>query len=276
LQKISIIQGRLSPRPFPKLQAFPSDTWEEEFNIAKELDFYSIEWIFEINNFKRNPIWSQIGRSQIKEIIATSGVPVKSVCADYFLESPFFRVPDDVRKRNISILMDLIRFSSDIGVKSILLPVLETAEIKNDEERKLLLDAIWQCVPLIEKHDIRICFETELPAVEYLSLVSALNSPYIGAYYDSGNCAAKGFDMSSDVAVLGDKLFNVHIKDRPVNGVSTYLGEGATNFNEAIPILIKNDYKGLLVLQSYFGEDYIGDAIRNKKYINDIIERVTV
>jgi hexulose-6-phosphate isomerase len=271
LLKVSIIQGRLSPRPFPKLQEFPAKTWANEFVLAEQLGFFSIEWIFALNDFEHNPIWSNEGRKKIRDIAST--VQVKSVCADYFLESPFYRVPSDIRKKNISILRELISRSAEIGVESILLPVLETAEINTAEERELFIDAIGQCLPTLEKNGIRLGFEAELPAHEYLELVSVFNSPFIGAYYDAGNCAAKGYSTKEDFIILSDKLLNIHIKDRPVNGQSTYLGEGAANFEEALPILIKQEFKGLLVLQSYFGEDYLNDAVRNKKYIDDILGR---
>ena len=270
-RKISIIQGRLSPRPFPKLQVFPAKTWELEFNLAGQLGFYSIEWIFCLAEY--NPIWSAAGRKKIRELVSASGVQIKSICADYFLENPFFRGPDDIRKKNILIFMDLIRHSAEIGVQSILLPVLETSEIRNTEEHKLLLDAVGQSLPLLEEYGIKVGFETELPAQDYLKLVSALNSPRVGAYYDFGNCAAKGYDTTENINILKDKLINVHLKDRPVSGQSVYLGEGAANFKKALPKLIQQGFDGLFVLQPYFGEDYLSDALRNKKYINDILEK---
>jgi len=252
------------------------ETWEAEFNIAKQFGFYSIEWIFELNNYKNNPIWTETGRRKICEIVTSSGVGIESVCADYFLKSPFYRVTEDVRSDNICLLQTLIRYSSEIGAKTILLPVLEDSEIRDDDERKLLQDAIDQCIPFLEEYEIKLGIEAELPAREYLELVSYFNSPYVGAYYDSGNCAAKGFDMREDVQILSDKLMNIHLKDRLVGGQSTYLGCGACNFEGALPMLVKQGYEGLLVMQAYFGNDYIEDTERNKKYIEDILDRSTL
>ena len=89
MNKIGIIQGRLSPRPYPKLQAFPIESWQQEFKYAKELGYDFIEWIFEDNRYQENPIWTAQGREKIKQCIKETGVTVESVCADFFLENPF-------------------------------------------------------------------------------------------------------------------------------------------------------------------------------------------
>ena len=47
MNKVGVIQGRLSPRPYPKLQEFPWRTWRKEFEHAEKIGFDFIEWIFE-------------------------------------------------------------------------------------------------------------------------------------------------------------------------------------------------------------------------------------
>ena len=83
--RIGVMQGRLSPRPESRLQAFPHETWPEEFAHAKRLGFSYLEWIYEAERAEENPIASAAGRAAIRACAAASGTPVGSVCADYFM-----------------------------------------------------------------------------------------------------------------------------------------------------------------------------------------------
>ena len=271
MNKIGIIQGRLSARPYPKLQEFPWNSWEKEFEYAKDLGFDFIEWIFEKNRWEENPIWTSDGRRRINEIIKKSGVNVESVCADYFLENPFFRRNGYTLKDNVNVLKELIKKMSEIGAKTILLPVLESAEIRCIEDEEILAEAIFEVIPTLQESEIKLGFETELPIDKYLDLIMRFNSNYIGAYYDAGNCTFCGHDMREDMEILKNKVINIHVKDRKKGGSSVFLGTGDTNFKEGIPYLINNGFTGDFVLQTYFEDDYLGEARKNLCYIKQLI-----
>src|SRR6187549_3224184 len=83
--RIGVMQGRLSPRPAGKLQEFPWHSYRDEFAKAARLGLHSIEWIFEAPRFEENPLWTEAGREEIRELVVQSGVHVQSVCADYFM-----------------------------------------------------------------------------------------------------------------------------------------------------------------------------------------------
>ena len=53
VNKIGIMQGRLSKQKGIRIQEFPRDTWEQEFEKAKDIGFDTIEWIFDS---KDNPM----------------------------------------------------------------------------------------------------------------------------------------------------------------------------------------------------------------------------
>lgn len=271
MNKIGIIQGRLSARPFPKLQEFPWKSWEKEFQYAGEIGYDFIEWIFEANKYEDNPIWTADGRRKIKKQVAESGVPVCSVCADYFLENPFFRRKEYSLKHNISILRELIKKTREIGADTILLPVLENAEIRCLEDEKILAEAVYDVIPLLEEFGVKLGFETELRADVYLTLVSQFDNAFVGAYYDAGNCAACGYDMGHDMEVLKEHVINIHVKDRKKGGESVVLGTGDTNFADGILYLMQNGFIGNFVMQTYFEDDYIGEATKNLRYIRGMM-----
>lgn len=271
MNKIGIIQGRLSARPYPKLQEFPWKSWEKEFQYAGEIGYDFIEWIFEENHYEDNPIWTAEGRKKIKKRIAEMRVSVCSVCADYFLERPFYRRKGYDLKYNIFILKELIKRTREIGADTILLPVLENAEIRCHEDEKILMEAVYEVIPVLEEFEVKLGFETELKAEKYLKLILQFNNDFVGAYYDAGNCAACGYDMRHDMEVLNGHVINIHVKDRKRGGGSVSLGTGDTNFADGIPYLMQNGFTGNFVMQTYFEDDHISEAIKNLGYIRKMM-----
>ena len=83
------MQGRLSPPPPDRIQAFPRASWEAEFGRARFLGYDAIEWLVEED--EQNPIWSEDGRRRIRELVEEHGVAVDSVCGDLFMTRPLHR-----------------------------------------------------------------------------------------------------------------------------------------------------------------------------------------
>lgn len=271
MNEIGIMQGRLSPRPYPKLQAFPARTWKKEFKFAKEIGYDYIEWIFEIDAYQSNPLWTKAGRNEIRRVVKETGLPVKSICADYFLERPFYRGKGYTFQENLCILEELIRNAAEIGAQKILLPVLEGAELRTEEEKETLVKALKRCVPLLEKYHVYLGLETELKAQKYKALCQYINHPFIGAYYDTGNCAACGYNMAEDMQILGEHLVCIHIKDRKIHGDSVFLGTGDTNLKGGVAVLHAQNYSRDFTLQTYFEDDHLGTARNSLAYMKRLL-----
>jgi hexulose-6-phosphate isomerase len=270
---IGIMQGRLSPRPYPRLQAFPWNYWETEFVLAKQCQLDTIEWVFEADNYWDNPILSNDGIRKIRSCITETGVLVRTLCADYFMDHPFFRVSKEDQEKSIDILQKLIVQSARIGVQTILIPVLEVAEIRNQTDKTELKKALEQCLDTTEAANVKLGLETELPASEYLELVSSFNSPFVGAYYDTGNAAACGYCMRTDMELLRQVLVGIHVKDRKKGGSSVPLGSGDANFAEGIPCLCHQGYQGTLILQTFFDDDPFDTAKTSLQFVRRLMEQ---
>ena len=266
---IGIMQGRLSPPVPGRLQAFPWSFWEQEFHHAPACGFDAIEWIFEADGYQQNPIWTAAGLERIRQQMITTGVQLHSLCADYFMAHPFFRVSGQERAQSVSVLNRLIVQAASVGIQTILVPVLEVAEIRTDAEKVQLLDSLCGPLSLAAAHGIRLGLETELPAPEYRALVERGDHPALGIYYDTGNAAARGYNIAADVYTLGTYLCSVHIKDRKRGGPSVLLGQGDADFVAFFRALAEVGYTGPLVLQTAFGEDYLGVARAHLKFVKD-------
>jgi len=63
--RVGIMQGRLSPTINGKEQSFPSASWREEFALAAECEFELLEWVFDAADWKRNPLVTAEGRTEL-------------------------------------------------------------------------------------------------------------------------------------------------------------------------------------------------------------------
>ena len=277
MNNIGIMQGRLSKPVGNKIQAFPWDSWEEEFKKAVDIGFDEIEFIFESNNYESNPLFTSEGLYKIKMVSEETGIQVNYVCADYFMERPFIRASEEARNKSIEMLKHLIKQCARIGIKGIEIPMVDNAKIETEKEKELFIECLKECLPVAETHDIKLGLETSLNPDDFKALIEKINHPLIESNYDTGNSASLGYNTEEEVLKLGKWINNVHIKDRLLGGGTVPLGEGNTNFDLFFQTLNKISYKGSFILQTARGEDDLEVALKYltfvKRYIHKYLRR---
>jgi len=270
--RIGVMQGRLSPRPPGKLQEFPWQSYAEEFPKAARLGFDSIEWIFEAARFEENPLWTEAGREEIRELIRATGVKVQSVCADYFMVHRLAGEHSLALSKNRDVLGELIVASNAIGADRILLPLLETSALDTPELEREALVSLKSVAPLCERYGVTLGLEMEIPGVKYARFVERVASPRVRAYYDTGNSTAQGADIAADILPLLSLLCAVHVKDRVRGGGSKPLGTGDANFQGFFPALLRAGFRGDFVLQHYFDEQPELQAEQSLSFVQLLLE----
>ena len=244
MREIGIRQGRLSPAPAGRTQHFPSRSWKDEFVRARTCGFETVEWLFAAHDYEHNPIWVDAGQDEIREQIAGTGIQVRSLCADYFMAHPFFRVSEDARRQSVAVLNRLIVVSARVGVRIIVAAGARGERIRTPAEMAQLLESLNEPLAVAAAHGVRLGLETELPGPEFRALVERRRHPALGVCYDTGNAAAKGYDVAADVRVLAPYLCEVHIKDRKRNGPSVRLGQGDADFADILQSRLRSGLHG--------------------------------
>lgn len=270
--RIGVMQGRLSPRPAGKLQEFPWQSYAEEFFKAARLGLHSIEWIFEEPRFEQNPLWTEHGREEIRELIARSGVRVQSVCADYFMVRRLAGETATALSENCDVLAELIVHAHAVGADRILIPLLETSAVDTPELKREVANSLRSAVSTAERYGVTLGLEMEIAGHEYAKFVSSVGSSRVRAYYDTGNSTAAGFDIAEDVVPLLPLLHAVHIKDRVRGGGSRPLGTGDTNFQAFLPKLLRAGFRGDFVLQHYFEAQPELETERSLSFLQQLLE----
>lgn len=265
--RIGVMQGRLSPRPEHRLQAFPHQTWPEEFARGKRLGFSYLEWIYEADRGPENPITSRAGRAAIRACALSSGLPVGSVCADYFMIHRLSGGTAQARALHARALSELVRWTRELGATRILLPLLETSAVGTPELVCEVTESIQLVCPALDEHEVTLGLEMEIPGAEYAAVIAGIGHPKVRAYYDTGNSTAQGFDIATDVAPLLPVLEAVHLKDRSVGGTSQPFGCGSANFAGFFSVLRAAGYGGDFLTQHYFDAEPEASASHSLDYV---------
>jgi len=247
--KLGFMQGRLSSPIEGKIQAFPPDTWKEEFALGQKLGFTCMEWIFEVPNMERNPLYTDHGIEEMKKIKQEFGISINSVVADYFMVKLLFGEEREVQE-NIEILKLLIQQCKKAEIPIVEIPFVDNSAILEDHAQNQVIENLKEPLEYAESQGIIISFETSLPPKTFRDFILKLNTSNAKVNYDMGNSASLGFDADEEMEELGEFIINVHIKDRVLNGGTVPLGKGDCDFNKVFSGLKNIGYQGDYIFQS--------------------------
>jgi L-ribulose-5-phosphate 3-epimerase len=270
--RIGVMQGRLVPKYQGRYQAFPIGMWQDEFKVAKECNLDLIEFILDFNNAEENPLLKSGGVKEIVKISKDTGVSVKTICADYFMEAPLHSSDDKVVEESFKILERLLETAKLLKITDIVIPCVDQSSLKTKEAVDKFVKQIVKIIPTIEKENINLSLETDLAPNPFIKLLDKLNSKNITVNYDIGNSAALGFDSDKELAAYGDRITDIHIKDRVLDGGPVTLGEGNADFVKFFGKLEEFDYRGPFIMQAYRDDEGVEIFKKQldwiKKYFN--------
>jgi hexulose-6-phosphate isomerase len=265
-KQIGIMQGRLSPQIGSKIQAFPVEHWREEFLLAKKIGYSAIEWIVE-SPLTLNPLLTSTGVEEINDCILNTGVKVDYICADVYMEKPFF-VQEELNN-NLELLTKIIIFGNKIGAKCIEIPFVDNSSLKGNSKNKEVTLQIKEVLPLAQQLGMQISLETDLEPKSFREFLLSFESDVIRANYDIGNSASLGFSTQEEIEFIGDLIANVHVKDRKYLGSTVPLGTGNANIRLALSLLSQIDYQGGVTMQAAREVNNLENA---KEQLTQVIE----
>jgi hexulose-6-phosphate isomerase len=272
-KQIGIMQGRLSPRIDGKIQAYPAKTWQKEFEIAKEIGYSAIEWIVE-KPLEINALMSKSGMQEIKEIILKTGVRVDYVCADFFMQQPLVRMSEKIKEENKKILEQILINSKEIGAIGVEIPFVDASSIKTESEIDELISVTEDAFKLAGEIGINVSLETDLNAKEFKKLLEKVNLDHVKANYDIGNSASLGYEPLEELENYGQRILNVHVKDRKLGSTTVPLGTGNADIRCVFEKLDEIGYTGGITMQAARGEDDVAIAREQLMYTLEMMKKI--
>jgi len=255
--KVGVMQGRLVPKYQGRYQAFPVGMWQDEFKVAQECGLDLIEFILDFNDAEENPLLKSGGVDEISDISKSTGVSVKTICADYFMEAPLHSSNDNIARESFRVLERLLIAAKALKITDIVIPCVDQSSLESEEAVDRFIKQITKVIPRIEKQNINLSLETDLAPQPFLELLDGLNSDKITVNYDIGNSAALGFDSDEELEAYGYRITDIHIKDRVLGGGPVMLGKGSANFSKFFSKLSEFNYQGPFIMQAYRDDEGI-------------------
>lgn len=265
--KLGIMQGRLVPSEKKNaIQYFPAKQWKQEISLMKKNDINILEWTINIENIRKNHLFDKKLNKELVKFIANKNIKIPSVTCDFFMQKPFFK---NKRFQNtLENLKKVIKLSHNIGVKFIILPLVDFSSIENLSQEKSLINQMKK----ISKHlkpKQQILFEIDYPPNKVLKFIKKLDHKF-GINYDTGNSASLGYDFNEEKKYF-KYVKNIHIKDRLFRGPTVRLGNGDYEFKNFFSFLKKIKYKNNLILQTARSLNHLGEIKINKSFVENYL-----
>ena len=250
MNKIGFMQGRLSKQINGKIQAFPVTEWREEFFTANKLGFSLMEWTLDSDLLDKNPLMTEKGRQEIKELSSEFDLSIESVTGDCFMQKPFYKNSGSFRQDYIYDFFNVVNSCALLKIKLIVIPLVDNGSIENEYQEDSLFDAIYNIADILKSEKINLAFESDLDPLKLKKFIDRYDNTIAGINYDIGNSASSGFDPLDEFFHYGHRIINVHVKDRLYNGTTVPLGEGNANFSLVFNKLKDYKYNGNYILQT--------------------------
>lgn len=272
LSKIGVMQGRLSPIINGRIQSFPIETWQDEIKIAAQNDFQLMEWTIDYNHFYENPLLSQPEKEKIKGLISKYKLQIPSLTCDFMMERPLWKMRNQEKiSKLIDDFLQVCEASVEIGIKILVIPLVDNGSLESEVEIFNLHNFLSLQSSFLIKKGIRIAFESDYEPHELKKLIIKFDPNIYGINYDIGNSASLGFDVEKEFFSYGDRIINVHVKDRVLKGGTISFGQGNADFEKVFLGLNKLRYSGNYILQGARASngDHLGEINIQRNFVEN-------
>jgi len=251
--------------------------WKDVFPRAPSLGFDCVELGVRADTYRDTELWREGGIDAIKERMKRSRIPVASICLHTFWTYTF--ADSDVANRTTAkqILFHTYDICQALGASTILVPVTNPNKLEQEEAAERWTTEIRAVAAGAEAAGVRIALEVvggshAITGDDMNSLLAAIDSPAVGAYFDFGNSKMLGSDPVADIGIQGDRIYQVHVKDPKQSRTPCLLGEGDVDLAGCLKALIDVDYSGPLVFETPTLSDARDTASRNLATLRGLIE----
>jgi len=268
--KIGFMQGRLCSRVDGKIQAFPWTDWTSEFPVAAAIDLHLIEWTLDQERLYENPLMTVDGQRQIKDLCRKYDLTIPSMTGDCFMQAPFWKSQGELRAKLQEDFLAIAEACAVTGIRMMVIPLVDDGRLENREQENVLVNFLLQQQDFLKQRVLQVIFESDFSPTELARFIARMPASLFGINYDIGNSAALGLDPEVEFASYGNRIVNVHVKDRLLGGTTVPLTTGNADFKTVFRLLAKQGYVGNYIMQTARADDndHAGALVHYMQMIN--------
>lgn len=199
-------------------------SWQEKLMAAKTAGFDFLEMSIDESDAKLARLDMPLAeRTEIRQAMAASGIPIRSICLSGHRKYPLGSPDPDVRRYSLEIMQKAVALAADLGVRIIQVAGYDVYyEAGSPASKALFRENIARCAAMAAQEGTVLGFETMETAfmdtvAKAMEYVTAVNSPYLGVYPDSGNLtnAAQLYkaDLLTDIESGRGHIVAFHLKE---------------------------------------------------------------
>lgn len=273
--QIGFMQGRLSPMVNGRIQSFPWDCWQAEFASAQKNGFELMEWTLDQDRLYENPLLTPAGQKEIAELRHAHGLRIGSLTGDCFMQCPFWKAAGAAGEKLEEDFRAIARACSVVGISMMVLPLVDNGSLSSRTEEDRLIAMLEGHVGLLRELGVMAVFESDFAPAELARFIDRLEPSVFGVNYDIGNSAGLGMRPDDEIEAYGERIMNVHIKDRMLGGTTVPLGAGSADFEAVFAALARAGYNGNYILQTARAQDgdHAGALCRYRSMTSNWIAR---
>lgn len=237
------------------------------------------------------PLREAAVRKQYIESGKRYGIRFPSVAAGSILN----RIPLKSEPQSAVYVIDAIEAAAALGSTNILVAFFSNGDLRLRDSQGALrnvsngpfasyewdtrgvtrvVEALRQIVPRAEDANVLLGLENTLTAKQNLEILDRVGSPWVRVYYDVGNSTAYGYDVPSEIRLLGkDRICEIHLKetlgiDDPNAGILGGPRKGGVDFEAVAEACRDIDYERWFVLEvSGLKGRFIQDTRANVEFV---------
>lgn len=244
------MQGRLCERVAGKIQAFPWRDWENEFPAAAAIELHLMEWTLDQERLYENPLMTIEGQYKIRALCQKHDLAIPSLTGDCFMQAPFWKVDGQMRADLQADFLAISRACAAVGIRMMVVPLVDNGRLETVEQEDVLVEFLLAQHSSLAELRLQVIFESDFTPSELARFIARLPAERFGINYDIGNSAALGFKPAEEFAAYGDRVVNVHVKDRLLGGTTVPLKTGSADFDAVFIALAHHQYRGNFILQT--------------------------
>ena len=250
MQKIGFMQGRLSPLINGRIQAFPWENWKDEFSLAQQINIHLMEWTLDLEHLYENPLLTETGQAEIRALCQSHELSIPSLTGDCFMQKPLWKAQGAKRTVLEHDFVEIAKGCTAIGISMLVVPLVDNGRLEDIDQEDNLVAFLESQADFLAALGLKVLFESDYVPQELARFISRLDRGLFGINYDIGNSAALGYNPQDEFAAYGQRIVNVHVKDRVLGGTTVPLGTGSANFDTVFATLAQIDYQGNFILQT--------------------------
>lgn len=268
INKLGFMQGRFSKIENNKIQSFPWKNWRKELDTCKKVNMRIIEWTLDYPKLLANPLLKST--EETLSFLKKKKIILNGVTCDFFMQKPFFKSKFKTKLNDLIYVINKLRH---LDIK-LVIPFVDNSSICNlSEERKIekVFKKIYK--KYLYKSKLIICFECDYSPKKLKKFMNKFPKEKFSVNYDLGNSASLGYDVRQELSILKNRIQNIHLKDRLLNGGNVRFGSGNAKFKDFFNYINNINYKGAFIFQSSRNQNgqHLYEMKKNIQFIKKFI-----